>query len=89
MSPVTISTPAARAASRQDHTTRRSVSSGSPSSRMKAMLRHSGCAPPIARSFTVPFTASEPMSPPGKNSGFTTNESVVKARREPFTRTTA
>ena len=34
----------------------------------------------MARSLTVPCTASEPMSPPGKNSGFTTNESVVNAR---------
>ena len=39
-------------------------------------------APPIARSFTVPWTASEPIFPPGKKSGFTTNESVVKASRE-------
>ena len=52
---------------------------------MNAALRNSGVAPPMARSFTVPWTASEPISPPGKNSGFTTNESVVKARRTPFT----
>ena len=38
-------------------------------------------APPTARSLTVPWTASLPMSPPGKKSGRTTNESVVKAIR--------
>ncbi len=41
----------------------------------------SGSAPPTARSLTVPWTASRPMSPPGKKSGRTTNESVVKASR--------
>jgi len=35
----------------------------------------------MARSLTVPWTASEPMSPPGKKAGFTTNVSVVKASR--------
>ena len=38
-------------------------------------------APPTARSLTVPWTASLPMSPPGKNSGRTTKESVVIASR--------
>ena len=38
-------------------------------------------APPTARSLTVPWTASLPMSPPGKKSGRTTNESVVIAIR--------
>ncbi len=56
---------------------------------MKATLRNSGWAPPIARSLIVPCTARVPMSPPGKNSGLTTNESVVKASRLPFTRTIA
>ena len=37
----------------------------------------------MARSLTVPSTASVPMSPPGKNNGWTTNESVVKASRHP------
>ena len=37
----------------------------------------------MARSFTVPFTASVPMSPPGKKIGRTTKASVVKARRPP------
>ena len=31
----------------------------------------------------VPQTASFPMSPPGKKSGVTTYESVVKASRSP------
>ena len=49
----------------------------------------SGWAPIMARSLTVPLTASSPMSPPGKRMGLTTNESVVKARRVPATSTTA
>ena len=41
-------------------------------------VRPSGSvAPIIARSLTVPEMASRPMSPPGKNSGWTTCESVV------------
>ena len=43
----------------------------------------------MARSLTVPYTASLPMSPPGKNSGLTTNESVVKAIRWPLISSTA
>ncbi len=39
---------------------------------MKPQLRNCGRAPHIARSFTVPLTASVPMSPPGKNIGRTT-----------------
>ena len=54
VSPVTICTPAARAASVIDATIRRSASMANPSSRMKAALRYSGRAPPTARSFTVP-----------------------------------
>ena len=45
---------------------------------MKAAARWSGRAPHMARSFTVPLTASRPMSPPGKKIGVTTKESVVK-----------
>ena len=33
----------------------------------------------MAKSFTVPLTANPPMLPPGKNSGCTTNESVLNA----------
>ncbi len=40
-----------------------------------------GIAPPTARSLTVPWIESEPMSPPGKKIGRTTNESVVSAMR--------
>ena len=34
---------------------------------MRPRLRYSGSAPQTARSLTVPWTASLPMSPPGKN----------------------
>ena len=57
--------------------------SGRPSSRMRPAESASGCAPHIARSFTVPCTASEPMSPPGKKSGLMTKESVENASRAP------
>ncbi len=72
VSPVTTATPAASAAARIDSTTRPSTAIGSPSSRMSASERKRGLAPPMARSFTVPFTASAPMSPPGKKRGVTT-----------------
>ena len=48
-----------------------------------------GLAPAIARSFTVPFTASAPMSPPGNTYGLTTYESVVNAKRTPPSSRTA
>ena len=57
---------------------------GSPSSRISAADRNERPAPIIARSFTVPLTASSPMFEPGKNVGVTTNASVVNARRVPF-----
>ena len=37
----------------------------------------------MARSLTVPCTARWPADPPGKRSGLTTKESVLKARRSP------
>ena len=46
--------------------------------------RASAFAPETARSFTVPFTASSPIDPPGKRSGFTTKLSVVIAMRVPL-----
>ena len=49
---------------------------------MKDRLRYFGTAPQTARSFTVPQTASLPMSPPGKKSGSTTKLSVEKASFE-------
>ncbi len=48
----------------------------------------SGLAPAIARSLTVPLTASSPIEPPGKRSGLTTKVSVVVARRMPSTSNT-
>ena len=50
---------------------------------MNPALKKSGWAPPIARSFTVPWTARDPMSPPRKNNGLTTKESVVNAILDP------
>ena len=60
-------------------TMRSRSATGRPSSTMNPADRASGRAPAIARSLTVPFTASSPMSPPGKKSGRTTKESVVNA----------
>ena len=68
VSPVTIGTPASAQAAAIDATMRRRSSIGKPSSSTKPALRASGSAPHIARSLTVPCTASEPMSPPGKKS---------------------
>ena len=48
-----------------------------------------GRAAAVSRSFTVPATANRPMSPPGKNRGSTTKESVVKASRWEPNRTVA
>ena len=48
-------------------------------------LSASGRAPPIARSLTVPLTASSPIEPPGKRSGLTTKLSVVSASSVPST----
>jgi hypothetical protein len=62
---------------------------GKPSSSTRPAERKSGSAPHMARSFTVPCTAREPMSPPGKKTGFTTKLSVVKASRSLPTVTTA
>ena len=56
---------------------------------MNAAARYRGRAPLIARSFTVPLIAKRPMSPPGKNIGVTTKESVVNANREPLICSTA
>ena len=49
--------------------------------RIIASASSSGRAPLTARFLTVPFTARSPVVPPGKQSGRTTNASVVKARR--------
>ena len=50
---------------------------------MKAQLRYFGSPPHMAMSFTVPQTASFPMSPPGKKRGLTTKLSVEKTSRSP------
>ena len=89
VSPVTTGTPAAAAARFMDRTTRQRSSIGRPSSRMKPAESATGRAPHIATSFTVPWTASEPMSPPGKKIGLMTNESVEKAIRPPGTSSSA
>src|SRR5664280_1243857 len=70
-------TPQAAAATPIDVTMARRVSIGIPSSMPRAAVRAMGTAPRIARSLTVPCTASDPMSPPGKTSGLTTKESVL------------
>ena len=66
-----------------------SVSVGSPASRTSVVTSATGRAPLTARSFTVPFTASSPMDPPGKASGVTTKLSVVIATGVPPTGTQA
>ncbi len=76
VSPVTIGTPASRAARAIESTIRCRSASGKPSSRMNPAASHSGCAPDIATSLIVPCTDRQPMSPPGKKSGETTWQSV-------------
>ncbi len=56
-----------------------------PSSSTIASVIASGRAPAIARSLTVPLTASSPIEPPGNRIGFTTKLSVVNARTAPPT----
>ena len=80
VSPPTIRTPAASAARAIASTSALSVSASRPSSRIRESVRASGSAPAIARSLTVPLTASSPIEPPGKRSGLTTYASVVMAR---------
>ena len=72
VSPVTTSTSAARAAAEIASTSRRSTSDESPSSSTSDRLSATGRAPDTERSFTVPFTASSPIEPPGKTIGLTT-----------------
>ena len=61
----------------------RSSATGKPSSRTKAADSASGRAPMTATSLTVPWTARCPIDPPGKRSGLTTKESVLKISRSP------
>ena len=85
VSPPTISTSAARAAAAIASTSARSTAESSPSSRIIDTVSASGRAPAIARSLTVPLTASSPIEPPGKRSGLTTKLSEVIASRVPLT----
>ena len=68
---------------RSRSTSARRTSASRPSSRISERLSASGRAPAIARSLTVPLTASSPIEPPGKRSGLTTKLSVVSARSAP------
>ncbi len=79
VSPVRTAVPASRQASRIDARIRSRSRRGNPSSMITLHVSPStSVAPIIARSFTVPDTASRPMSPPGKNGGWITWESVVR-----------
>ena len=69
----------ARGARRSPRPRRAASSAASPSSRTSESVSASGRAPAIARSLTVPLTASSPIEPPGKRSGLTTKLSVVIA----------
>ena len=83
VSPPTIGTPAFRAAIAIASISLSSVLEGSPASRMSVAIKATGRAADTARSFSVPFTASSPIEPPGKRSGFTTNPSALVAIRVP------
>src|SRR4051794_16658651 len=72
VSPATTSTSAARAAAAIASTSPRRTSASRPSSSTSDTVSASGLAPAAARSFTVPFTASSPIDPPGKRIGRTT-----------------
>ena len=56
---------------------------GTPPRSRRPPTATAGARPVTARSLTVPCTARCPIEPPGKRSGCTTNESVVKPRRSP------
>ena len=71
------------AAAAMERTIRCKSRSGKPSSRVKLALKYKGCAPSIATSLSVPFTARQPTSPPGKNRGETTCPSVAMTQRAP------
>ena len=79
VSPVTIDTPAVRAAAPIVSAMTPSSSSGMPSSRISPTESAKGVAPLTARSLTVPLIARSPTFPPGKKRGRTTYESVLNA----------
>ena len=61
-----------------DSMTLSTMSMSNPASRMSEHESARGVAPITEISLTVPATESDPMSPPGKNSGLTVCPSVVK-----------
>ncbi len=71
VSPVTTGTPAISEYFPMLLVTLSSTSISNPSSRIMDMDSASGFPPMTAMSFTVPLTASDPMSPPGKKMGLT------------------
>ena len=77
VSPVATGTPHSRQVAPTDSMTLSTMSMSNPASRMSEHDRARGCAPMTDTSFTVPATDRRPMSPPGKNSGFTVWPSVV------------
>jgi len=78
VSPVTILTPAFSEVSLIDFTIFLKSFIKNPSSIIKLKLKNLGIEKLVTKSFTVPQTASFPISPPLKNNGFTTKEFVVK-----------
>ena len=80
VSPVTIGTGTSLAVSSIERRTLSRTSMSKPSPIIIELARAKGLAPITARSFTVPLTASLPMSPPGKKSGLTVWPSIVKTR---------
>ena len=89
VSPVTIDTPAVRAAAPIVSAMTPSSSSGMPSSRISPTESAKGVAPLTARSLTVPLIARSPTLPPGKKRGRTTYESVLNASFIPAMSSTA
>ena len=79
VSPVTTCTPAFSQANLIATRISQNSFTGSPSSIIKLNERYLGVAPHIAKSLTVPFTASSPIFPPGKKIGETKKLSVEKA----------
>ena len=76
-------TPASFAAFATEERICSSSAAGRPSSRISASESHFGSPPLMQMSFTVPQTASLPMSPPGKKRGLTTKLSVEKTSSSP------
>src|SRR5271157_5456466 len=90
VSPVTIAVPASAQAVLIDSLIRSRSARGKPSSIITAQVSAAiSVAPIIDRSFTVPDTARRPISPPGKNGGLTTYESVVITSHSSPTRNAA